>query len=730
MHSGTFACLGILLLLCQSLCDNIIVRTNYGPVSGKQKYILGKKVYEFRGIPYAQPPIGDLRFKYPKKPKPWKNILDASSYAKSCVQSPLDTRRTSATSRVWVPETEFSEDCLYLNIWSRENNHSSVDESNESTVMLESSALFGPKTGRPVMVWIHGGSLTRGSTALEMYNGAYLASKMDVVVVTVQYRLGPLGFLYLGTEDAPGNQGLMDQVAALQWVRENIAYFGGNPQQVTLFGHAGGVVCVALHLLSPVSSSLYQQAILQSGSPLAWWAIESKRTASEKAEMLAMLSGCESENPAVDVAKCLRSIDAETLELNQWHMQNLRNGDNSTRMLQLSHWYRSNRLRSAGYYYDIPFKPVVTEPLLPRWPYEVLGSGKLHMQHRIMLGVNKDEGMFHLIQALRRYFMMHHELSELPKAFENRLGNTDPVDLLAFYIMDENFLHPTLLQATIFEYQIPSRAIGQLIWGAKEILQALNEVGGDYNIKCPVVEFADFYSRAPNSQVFLYSFEHQTKEAPWPEWTGVMQGYEAEYVFGAPFNPDYQKRFYNFTDDERGLSEEMMRFWTNFASTGSPNLNPGEFHTRNRHLYWERYTSHSPTNGATFKEEMALKSSPNLVADTSRKHMVFRLPESQMERNLQRHHCMFWREQLPLMREQLLSTGPCSKDKKRPTSTGVDQNAGGRSPSGTFYPQPTKRTKDGPGNKGTIVHMAINYYTILPMAQVLVWQTCHPLTWL
>ncbi|KAG5441236.1 Acetylcholinesterase [Clonorchis sinensis] len=647
-------------------------------------------------------------------------------------QNKICNQTSFPTSRVWVPETKFSEDCLYLNIWSRENNHSSVDDPNGSTVMLESSALFGPKTGRPVMVWIHGGSLTRGSTALEMYNGAYLASKMDVVVVTVQYRLGPLGFLYLGTEDAPGNQGLMDQVAALEWIRDNIAYFGGNPQQVTLFGHAGGVVCVALHLLSPVSSSLYQQAILQSGSPLAWWAIESKRTALEKTQLLATLSGCELPKgvgePLAELASCLRSVDAKSLEVDQWRMHHFRNGENSSRMLQLTQWYRNSLnpqlLRSAGYYYDIPFKPVVADPLLPHWPYEILGSGKLHIRHRIMLGVNKDEGMFHIIQALRKYFLQHNHWPEMPRDFEYQAGTTDPMDLLAFYIMDENFLHPTLLQATVFEYQIPSRALGKTDWRAKEVLQALNEVGGDYNIKCPVVEFADFYSRAPNSQVFMYSFEHRTQASPWPQWTGVMQGYEAEYIFGAPFNPDYQKQFYNFTDEERRLSEEMMRFWTNFASTGSPNLNPGEFHTRNRNLYWERYTSNTPTSGTTFKEEMMLKSSPKLVADTSRKHMVFRLPESYMERNLQRHRCMFWREQLPLMREQLLFNGPCSTDKTQ---------TGGRSPPGTmgtFYPEPPKRSQKGSNNSGTCRSIKHYDHYLFLIAVILFGQNRHPLNWL
>ncbi|VDP79078.1 unnamed protein product [Echinostoma caproni] len=405
---------------------------------------------------------------------------------------------------------------------------------------------------------------------------------MDVVIVSIQYRLGPLGFLYLGTEDAPGNQGLMDQAAALEWVRENIAYFGGNPQQITLFGHAGGVICVALHLLSPVTKNLFQQAILQSGSPLAWWAIEGPNSALEKvclihsAQLLAQISGCTvSERSGTylnELAACLRSVSATSLEVNQWQMHMLRSRRNSSRRVQLEAIYQKrfspHILQSAGYYYDIPFKPVVSAPLLPQWPYEILASGKLDIRHRIMLGVNQDEGMFHMIHSLRSYFKQNMQWPVMPRQFDYDASMMDPMDLLAFYIMDENFLHPVLLQATVFEYEIPSRALGKSGWNANEVLQALNQVGGDYNIKCPVVEFADFYSRGSSAQVFLYSFEHRTEALSWPEWTGVMQGFEAEYIFGAPFNPDFQQQFHNFTEDEKRLSEEMMRCWTNFASTG------------------------------------------------------------------------------------------------------------------------------------------------------------------
>ncbi|THD22977.1 Acetyl cholinesterase [Fasciola hepatica] len=690
--------------------DNIIVRTNYGPISGTQKYILGKNVYHFLGVPYAQPPIGDLRFKYPRKPRPWKNILNSTQHPKSCIQpSPESHEFKNSATRMWLTRSEMSEDCLYLNIWTRASNLTVLED---NIPMLESSALFGPKGGRPVMVWIHGGSLTRGAISLEVYNGAYLASMMDVVVVSIQYRLGPFGFLYLGTEDAPGNQGLMDQAAALEWVRENIAYFGGNPQQVTLFGHAGGVICVALHLLSPVTKSLFQQAILQSGSPLAWWAIEGPKSALEKAQLLTQLSGCVvSERSATylsELASCLRSVSASSLELNQWQMQMLRSRINSTRRVQLEAIYQKrfspHLLQSAGYYYDIPFKPVVSAPLLPQWPYEILASGKLDIRHRIMLGVNQDEGMYHLINSLRSYFMQNAQWPSMPRQFDYDVSMLDPMDLLAFYIMDENFLHPVLLQATVFEYQIPSRALGKFGWRASEVLEALNQVGGDYNIKCPVVEFADFYSRGTSAQasldnyVFLYSFEHRTVAFSWPEWTGVMQGFEAEYIFGAPFNPDFQREFYNFTDEEKRLSEEMMRCWTNFASTGSPNLNPGEFHTRNKKLYWERYQTQSASNGQIPVNKRGLQIASEPLADSSRMHMVFTLPHSHMSQNLRRHHCMFWREQLPLMREHIVTRPKCStsgspKGMVLPSGPMPDQSNAPTGKAGTFYP--TKSRKPG-----------------------------------
>lgn len=142
-------------------------------------------------------------------------------------------------------------------------------------------------------MWIFGGGFTSGSAALELYDGHVLAAKGDVIVVSMQYRLGPLGFLSLGSDSsAPGNAGLLDQQLALRWVHDHIADFGGDPQHVAIFGESAGAASVGYHLLSRGSDDLFQSAILQSGSPLSPWAFVEPEKAKKRAYQLAELVPC------------------------------------------------------------------------------------------------------------------------------------------------------------------------------------------------------------------------------------------------------------------------------------------------------------------------------------------------------------------------------------------------------------------------------------------------------
>jgi len=199
----------------------------------------------FRGIPYSAPPVGDLRWRPPEPVSPWFGIRSAKRYGAHAPQprSPLinlepDHLRVGA-----------SEDCLTLNVYTP-----GVDDAT-----------------RPVMVWIHGGGFTVGSSSQTLYDGGPLARRGDVVVVTINYRLGALGFMRLvditgGRIPSTGNEGLLDQIAALSWVRNNIAEFGGDPENVTAFGESAGAMGLAALLSAPQATGLFQRAIVQSGS--------------------------------------------------------------------------------------------------------------------------------------------------------------------------------------------------------------------------------------------------------------------------------------------------------------------------------------------------------------------------------------------------------------------------------------------------------------------------------
>lgn len=224
--------------------DNIkpsgsLVETKQGKLQGAEE----KGVSVWRGINYAKPPVGELRFRAPQAPDTWEGVKVATEFG------PIAPQMSSSLTD---KDAKQSENCLSLNIWS--------------------PAADGKK--RPVMFWIHGGGFVLGTGSAELYNGAYMAKNGDVVVVTINYRLGPLGFLYFKdtkNKQFENNLGIRDQIAALKWVRENIAAFGGDPEQVTIFGESAGGTSVETLLSTPSAKGMFTKAIIQSGPPAIVW---------------------------------------------------------------------------------------------------------------------------------------------------------------------------------------------------------------------------------------------------------------------------------------------------------------------------------------------------------------------------------------------------------------------------------------------------------------------------
>ena len=244
--------------------------------SGKVEGVKRDDVLVFRGIPFAAPPVGPRRFLAPEREHPWDGVRDATQFSPESAQADLPVARLLGSTGAGS-----SEDGLYLNVWTP-----ACDDAR-----------------RPVMVWIHGGAYVFGSGAVTWYDGTHFVEHGDVVVVTINYRLGPLGYLHLADAFGPalagsGNAGILDQVAALEWVRESIAGFGGDPDNVTIFGESAGANSVGTLLALPAARGLFHKAIAQSGAGA--WVSTRERAAMIAERMLARLD--------------VRPTDIETLQ--------------------------------------------------------------------------------------------------------------------------------------------------------------------------------------------------------------------------------------------------------------------------------------------------------------------------------------------------------------------------------------------------------------------------------
>lgn len=258
---------------------------------------------------------------------------------------------------MWNPNTPISEDCLYLNLW--------VPAKFRNTVRSGSTTNTG---GATVLIWIYGGGYMSGTSTLDVYDALILAGTNDVIVASINYRVGAFGFLYLDTDDAPGNMGLYDQALAIKWIKDNIRSFGGNPDSLTLFGESAGAGSVSVHLLSPISGHLARRAILQSGSVNTPWSYMSAETSKRIALTLVADVGCNASLVSTDmptVMECMRSVEAKNLSLLQWN----------------SYW------GILGF----PSAPTIDGVFLPKHPNEMLKEGGFG-DAEILVGTNQDEG--------------------------------------------------------------------------------------------------------------------------------------------------------------------------------------------------------------------------------------------------------------------------------------------------------------------------------------------------
>ncbi|XP_045153484.1 cholinesterase isoform X2 [Echinops telfairi] len=494
-----------LLLFCifikkSQTAEDIVIATKSGRVRGMNLSVLGGAVTAFLGIPYAQPPIGRLRFKKPQSLPKWSNIWNATKYANSCYQNIDQSFPGFLGSEMWNPNTDLSEDCLYLNVWSP-----------------------APKPkNATVMVWIYGGGFQTGTSSLHVYDGKFLARVERVIVVSMNYRVGALGFLALpGNPEAPGNMGLFDQQLALEWVQKNIAAFGGNPKSVTLFGESAGAGSVGLHLLSPRSHPFFTRAILQSGSPNAPWAVTSPYEARNRTLTLAKFLGCSRENET-EIIKCLQNKEPQEILLNEVFVVS----------------FESLLL--------VNFGPTVDGDFLTDMPDTLLQLGQVK-QTQLLVGVNKDEGTAFLVYGAPGFSKDNNSIISREQFQEGlRLFFPGVSDVAK--------------EAILFHYtdwlddQRP-----------EHYREALDDVIGDYNFICSALEFARKFSELGQS-TFFYYFEHQSSKLPWPQWMGVMHGYEIEFIFGLPL-----ERNVSYTRAEEILSRSIMKRWANFAKYGNPN---------------------------------------------------------------------------------------------------------------------------------------------------------------
>ncbi|OWF47765.1 Carboxylesterase 3 [Mizuhopecten yessoensis] len=502
---------------CQSFPT---VNTPSGPIKGIAVHTLGKDVVQFRNIPYAKPPVGNLRFEKTLPVEPWTETLDGTAFGPSCMQD------ISQFPEMWknAVNTRVSEDCLQLNIY-----------------------VPGPvstEVKKPVMFWIHGGAFVTGNSW--GYDASFLALK-DVIVVTINYRLGIFGFLSTEDDALPSNFGLWDMIEALKWVNKNIASFGGDPESVTIFGESAGGFAVSYLAMIPSTSGLFKRIIPQSGSAIGLLGIALNPARAAKA-----------------TGKFVGCITDENKDIENKNFVDCLKGKTSEELL------KAQSDPGTLYFGHFSLSPVawpsIDGELLLRSPLDSLNDPKsdesIYFRSLDMLaGTTDNEGS--LLSIL---------LIGLQEPMEFNLTDGIPTSVLC------DVFAPTVAKEMFNDETIASDLLCKE-YSADNLEQQARNIAIVYEDVCfvaPTVQLLDFHAKgkaSPNTYQYLYTlglkFPFVIPEYPWME--GAGHATELVYMFGPTGMNEMDESL--SSDKERAFTDILVTYWTNFAKTGNPNGN-------------------------------------------------------------------------------------------------------------------------------------------------------------
>ncbi|HTD74141.1 MAG TPA: carboxylesterase family protein [Steroidobacteraceae bacterium] len=457
----------------------------------------------FRGVPYAKPPIGELRWQPPEPPLPWQGVREAVQPASACTQrtsglTPFIAPLAHAYgSNFEQPPIKSSEDCLYLDVWIPE---------------------WPVKRALPVMVWLHGGSNTVGSGTQPAYDGVPL-TRHGVLLVTLNYRLGVMGFFSHPelTAESPhhssGNYGLLDQLAALTWVKQNIAQFGGDPDNVTLFGESAGAIDAGRLMTSPLAAGLFKRVISESGP-----AFESGQTLSQAEGFGSAVSALAPGTASTALTK-LRALPATEVDA---------------------------LVLKAKEHFPADMTAATTDGwVLPMSPQQAFLTGSIQKVD-LLIGLNGRElSAFRLSAAAAA--KASGGQSNVPESAG--LGKVSEAARLYFGI----WTNPAI--AFYFGRILLNRSTG------------LDKAANDLIAACPVGALASL-TKASGQHVFVYRFDRSIP-GKGEATLGAFHSLEVPYVFGSLRTQEW--RWLPSTADDASLSDLLQTYWTNFARTSNPN---------------------------------------------------------------------------------------------------------------------------------------------------------------